>query len=175
MLQPTMHSAQCLMPHNFALVWRQLTRSPRIGPQALTGGPPPFLLVGNVLCKIQQKGARGILILPYWPAAWWPMLVDEQGHFAVGVWDWVELLMPMICFFQVLSCLLWAREPPSGGCLRCCFETNCDLLLKVGSVSDLWLWLSGTTLLDSGDRALLHSGNFAICTHVQIWELCGQV
>ena len=164
------------MPHNFALVWRQLTRSPRIGPQALTGGPPPpFLLVGNVLCKILQKGARGILILPYWPAAWWPMLVDEQGHFAVRVWDWVELLMPMICFSQVLSCLLWAREPPSGGYLCCCFETNCDLLLKVGSVSDLWLWLSGTTLLDSGDRALLHSGNFAICTHVQIWELCGQV
>ena len=53
---------------------------------------PPFSLIGRVLCKIQQEGAKGILIVPCWPSAWWwPMLVDERGHFSAGVRDWVEL------------------------------------------------------------------------------------
>ena len=53
---------------------------------------PPFSLIGRVLCKIQQDDAKGILIVPYWPSAWWwPMLVNGHGQFAPHVRDWVEL------------------------------------------------------------------------------------
>ena len=52
---------------------------------------PPVFLVPKVVLHIRSSACQGVLFVPRWPsAAFWPLLIDEAGHFRDFVVDYLE-------------------------------------------------------------------------------------
>jgi hypothetical protein len=69
--------------------------------------------VPKILAKVRRDRARGALLLPLWPGAWWWLKLCPDGrHFGDLVKGWFELERTGSLFIKGPSNSFWSRESP---------------------------------------------------------------
>ncbi len=89
--------------------------------------------VPRILDKVRRDKARGALLLPLWPGAWWWLKLCPDGrHFGGLVKNWIELDRTGDLFIRGPSGSFWSGEMPRTKILVVYLDGSRSSPFKVG-------------------------------------------